>query len=394
MAPARSRLTAALTGLVGIATLTSLVAVPASAEDRAPRAGNGSVAVNFTREDTKSIDVAESFVPPGKTPIVGDFLGDTSDAGLLDDILWYTPGPGGDALWRTTGDRSWVASPTSITGTYTAIPGYFTTSDQKADIFWYAPGSTTDWLWDFNNDGTITTRAYNIGGTYTPIKGYFTDDGAEDIIWYAPGTAADSWWDFDNTEITQRPISVNGTFIPKVASFSGRGSPTFDYIQDILWYAPGSAPDAIWDFNPDTTISKVPLAVNGTYTPVVGDFTHDGFEDVIWYAPGTAKDYLWDFDNATGAKTQTPLTINGTYTPLTGEVFEEGFHQTDIVWFRPGAPADPIWDFENVPDPVIRSANLVGNRTPVLGSFELHTYAAEGGGTSTGAGLDILDRTS
>ena len=126
------------------------------------------------------------------------------------------------------------------------------------------------------------------------------------------------------------------------------GSPTFDYAQDILWYAPGSTADSLWDFNGNGgTVTKSPLSINGTYTPVAGDFSHDGFNAVIWYAPGTASDSMWDFDNATGAHSTLPLTINGSYTPIArGELFEQGAHQTDILWFGAGSKADAIWDFD------------------------------------------------
>ena len=34
---------------------------------------------------------------------------------------------------------------------------------------------------------------------------------------------------------------------------------------------------------------SVPM-VNGSYVPVVGDFSADGFDDIIWYGRGTAPD--------------------------------------------------------------------------------------------------------
>jgi hypothetical protein len=281
----------------------------------------------------------------------------------------------------------------AVNGTYTPIVGHFTTGDAKADIFWYAPGPATDWLWDFNDDGSITKRGYTVNGTYTPIKGYFGGDGATDIIWYAPGPAGDSWWDFNSGGLTQRPLAIGGTYTPVVGSFAGIASPTFDYATDIIWYAPGSSADALWNFNSDHTITKTPLSINGTYIPVPGDFTHDGFEDVIWYAPGPAKDHLWDFDDATGAKTQSPLTVNGNYIPLTGELFDGSDHRSDIVWFGPGSGADFIWDYADSDSYVSRPATLTGNLSPVLGTFEYHPYALAGGGTSMGKGLDIIDRS-
>jgi hypothetical protein len=369
----------------GVLALTAAAPSATAAPSRRAAIATGISTFLFTQDDTATIDYTEAIQPPGRIPITGDFVGPDTAAGSLDDIFWYTPGAGGDAIWQTKGDRSWASTATSVGGTFTPLVGSFT-SDGKQDIFWYAPGAAADSLWDFNPDGSITKTTINVNGSFTPIVGRFSDDAGEDIIWYAPGPAADAWWDFDGLGgRTNRPFDIKGTFTPVVGSFAGSGSPTFDYVQDIIWYAPGTAADSLWDFNDDGgAIVKTPLAINGTFTPVAGDFTHDGFNDVIWYVPGRGQDYLWNFTNATGGKTSTPLTINGTYTPIAAtDVFANGPHQTDIVWFGAGSRPDALWDFDYGPDYASRPITLDGNQKPVLAVLE--------GGTSSGT--DIIDRT-
>lgn len=370
-------------GLLAAGLLAVGVAAPTAAEPRA----NGTASIIYTDESQTYPFYDSSFAAPGATPIIGDFVGDSGPAGTLDDILWYTPGAGGDALWRSAGDRSFVPSPISVNGNFQPLVGYFG-GDYKQDILWYAPGSGQDVLWDFELDGSITKTNLSIGGTYKPIVGYFTDDGREDIIWYAPGTAADSWWNFKEGGYVTKPININGTFQPLVGSFAGSGSPTFDGVQDIIWYAPGTAADSLWNFKGAAgTITTTPLTINGTFTPIPGDFTHDGFNDVIWYAPGTGQDYLWNFTNATGGKTSTPLTINGKYTPIADNIYDQSNHQTDVLWFAPGGAPDSIWDFQNGSSYVTRPISVNGTKKPALGVFQVITYQG-----SSQRGADVVQQ--
>ncbi|MGN6696351.1 MAG: hypothetical protein ACTHN0_19390 [Aquihabitans sp.] len=372
----------AVLGLLAASLLAVGAAAPASA---APPYGTD--AIVYTVEGQQYPYYESSFDAPGATPIVGDFVGADTQTGHLEDILWYTPGAGGDQLWRTKGDRTFAPSAISISGNYQPLVGYFA-GDDWADIFWYAPGTGQDVLWDFNGDGSITKTNYTVNGTYKPIVGTFTEDGGQDIIWYAPGTAKDAWWDFGPDGKVEKPINVNGTFTPVVGSFAGSASPTFDYVQDIIWYAPGTAADSLWNFKgANGAITTTPLTINGTFTPIPGDFTHDGFNDVIWYAPGSAADFLWNFTNATGGKTSTPLTINGTYTPIAGNLYDQINHQTDVLWFGAGAKPDAIWDFDDGADYTTRPISVNGSKKPVLAILQVVTY--EG---SPRFGADVISR--
>ena len=89
---------------------------------------------------------------------------------------------------------------------------------------------------------------------------------------------------------TSGPIQVNGTYRPIVGNFSG------DERDDIFWYAPGSGAEQLWIATglPSQPFDKQPGdSVNGTYTPLVGNFGGDAYEEILWYAPGTATDILW-----------------------------------------------------------------------------------------------------
>lgn len=371
----------------GAALAAALVVVSASPAHgqadprRAPAPGARSGAIHFTREDTGTVQATDPFAPPGATPIIGDFVGGTTTPeGSLDDIFWYTPGAGGDALWLTRGDRVFLNQPQSVSGTYTPLVGYFGNDRDKEDILWYAPGSGADSLWDFNANGTITKTNLTINGTYTPIVGEFSPDLGTDVIWYAPGSAGDSWWDFngDGTRTT-RSISVSGRYRPVVGSFAGD-----DGADDILWYAPGIAADSLWDFNANGTRTTTPIRIDGSYTTVPGDFSGDGYGDLILYRPGTASDVLWNFTGPNGQLVSSPLTIDPTYTPVAGELFEQPQHRTDVLWFGRGGIPDVVWDFVDSTTPSVRAATLTGGRTPVLGTFDL----------GPGRGLDIIDLSS
>ena len=57
--------------------------------------------------------------------------------------------------------------------------------------------------------------------------------------------------------------------------------------------------------------------VAGTYQPLVLDLDGSGVDDVVWYGPGSAGDALW-LGHANGAFTSAAVQVKGTYKPFTG----------------------------------------------------------------------------
>ncbi|HMJ77772.1 MAG TPA: hypothetical protein VK507_17455, partial [Iamia sp.] len=289
------------------------------------------------------LSTSEQFGPPGATPIVGDF--NTHDG---QDIVWYTPGAGGDAFWSANGDGSWSSSPLSVSGSYRPYVGQFTGSDKADDILWYSTtGASQLWDYDLDDEPTlIKTTLPAVTGTGTILVGDFTTDGATDVIRYRPGAQAEQWWDLNPVadgaapSITARTFSVGGTFTPVLGGFATNGQDDGD---DVIWYAAGSAADSLWDFGTDGSITKTPLTINGTFRPVVERWLPNAADDVLWYAPGAAADSLWDF-RPDGSIQKQALTINGTYTPYICSCVDTGLNdREDIVWHGVGNAADAVW---------------------------------------------------
>jgi hypothetical protein len=187
-------------------------------------------------------------------------------------------------------------------------------------------------------------RTIGLSGTYFPLRGQFAGDGATDILWYAPGTGADSLWighvgQRGSNAFTKVSVTINKAYIPIVGDFYG------DDYTDIIWYAPGTDPDAIWvSADVPGYFTSLPITINGTFKPtVLHDYTGPNRkDDVLWYAPGTAKDYLWHFDEAgTGAKTTVNLSMTATYQVVVGDWNAD--HLEDVFLYAPGSTADYRW---------------------------------------------------
>lgn len=331
----RTRLLAA-----ALAATTALGLVPTS-----PVAAAEPPAQIFRFGPGGTLDMSEQFTPPGATPVIGEF-----DMEQGDDIIWYTPGAGGDAFWSSNEDGTFTSSPLSISGTYTPYVGSFAGAGKGEDVLWYSTTGASQ-LWDFREpeDGpTLKTSLPNVTGSGTILVGDFTADEATDVIRYRPGSQPEQWWDFDrptanpNPVITNRSLSVGGTYTPLVGRFDW-DTTAGDGTEDIFWYAPGTAGDSLWDFQEDGTVTSIPQTVNGTFKPLVGHWMSSPNEQILWYAPGTAADSLWTFGGA-GGLTKKALTINGTYTPYSCACISSGLgDRDDILFHGVGNAPDAIW---------------------------------------------------
>ena len=267
----------------------------------------------------------------------------------------------------------WDYRPLSLSGTYKTVVGQFA-GDGATDILFYGPGAAGDSLWIGNAgvrgssvSGGFTKVTMSIGGDFIPVVGDFGGDDFDDILFYGLGSAADSLWisvdtpaRFDKT----RKVSVGGAYQPKVLhDYRSRGAK-----DDILFLGPGSAKDYYWHFADKTTSPYIApstytsreLKVNGAYQLVIGDFSGDFLEDVVLYQQGTAPDYKW-VSTVAGAFTQTSLSMAGFYKPVT--IFGE--FRDSILWWGNGTGAPRFWrstgsTFQNVPiDPADVAATVV-----------------------------------
>lgn len=140
---------------------------------------------------------------------------------------------------------------------------------------------------------------------------------------------------FSTSGSFEQPV-VNGTYRPVVGDFSGDGA------DDIIYYAPGSTPDFLYLGEWSGLFRVGPFPVNGTYQPFTLDLDGNGHDDIIWYAPGTAPDFIWYFDERGPTNYRSvPTRAVGTYKPFTLDLNGDGYD--DIIWYAPGTAADYIW---------------------------------------------------
>lgn len=212
-----------------------------------------------------------------------------------------------------------------------------------------------DDLWDY--------RTLSIGGSYQPYVGQFGGDGAWDILWYAPGPAPDSLWlgkagQRGAAGFTKVPMSISGSYRPILGDFAG------DDYTDILWYAPGAGADSLWISAgagaPNWT--KKAMNIGGTFSPaVLSDFTGlDRKDDLYWYAPGSGHDYLWKFaEDGSGTYQTINREVSGKFQLVVGDW--SGDRLEDLVLYAPGTARDYRWDARD--DGSFVQGNLTINKT-------------------------------
>jgi len=159
---------------------------------------------------------------------------------------------------------------------------------------------------------------------------------------------------------TSAPVAVNGAFTPLSGDFNG------DAYGDVLWYGPGTATDRLWLGSANGFANRT-VTVNGNYRPVVGDFNGDDRSDVFWYGPGGATDSVW-YGLTTGGFLSKSFTVGADYQPIAGDFDGDG--EGDVLWYGAGAAVDNLWrgtSSENFTDD-----DVTVNRTftPVSGDFD------------------------
>lgn len=131
-------------------------------------------------------------------------------------------------------------------------------------------------------------------------------------------------------------VQVNGTYTPLVGNFAGEAH------DDILWTAPGSSKAYLWISNGSggftSSARAVPPAAQAHVLPV----PHAN-DEVLWYNPGPGGDFVTHF--AAGAFTSIRgLHVDGTYQPSVGDFDGDGY--PEVLWYAPGTAKDYLWRFD------------------------------------------------
>jgi len=232
------------------------------------------------------------------------------------------------------------------------------------------PSQSDLWLFKRNAIGW----GHVFGATSMVLEGDFTTSPGTDVFAYNPGPGDDGVVKIVPSgaggAVTTFVFKlVNGTYTPLVGDFDGNG------VDDIIWYAPGAGVDTMYRFAGSVGgHASMPLTINGTYQPVVLDADDDGYDDVLWYAPGAAADSMWLFGPGASHTTKA-VSINGTYQVRRGQFYKPEAQPDDqLLFFNPSGP-DSIWSFDDDADHTSRMLPVVdGPYRPVIGHFEIPGY--------------------
>jgi len=262
-------------------------------------------------------------------------------------FLTYAQGTSSDWLVEATGDGfDYLTSSRPIDGTFQPLVGDFD-ANGSTDVFWYRPGDHADYLWRPKGSPgsiTFTSSELDVDGYYHPIVLDYNDDDLSDIVWYDPYSSSSPVWrgagngTFAGTSVdaVSKGLAASGTPYQALVGYFNA-----DSYQDILWYAAGGAPDALWLGGPDGPAQWVlPLEINGAYKPFTGNFVGNSRTSIFWYRPGSDSDVLWTF-NADGSHQSIEQKVDGDYSPIVGDF--DGDARSDILWFAPHSGQSTLW---------------------------------------------------
>ncbi len=303
-------------------------------------------------------------------------------------VLWYLPL--GDRLleWRFDSELAFETiercldadcARSDSTGHWHPIMGRFSGSSMALDVFMYDPGVGADLL--LRNDGQTNFVAVEHPAPVRaiPVVGNFGSGARDQILWYRPGPASDAMWSFDDAGQASElatDVAQDDWRIPLTGHFRSRTHWT-----DILWYDPRDATLDFWLFNHDFSSTKSGPAsiellgvVEGVeYLPIIGNFDGDNRTDLFWYAPGSASDWLWlSSSNVVKLSFDSyEFQVDGEYHPIVGDFDGDG--DDDLLWYRPALESDAgpswLWYFDG-PAIEVRALEIAGDYVPYVEDFD------------------------
>ena len=211
----------------------------------------------------------------------------------------------------------------------------------------------------------ITSTNLSVGGTFRPVALDADGDGRGDVLWYAPGAAPDYLWRGQGSgAFTSSRLSISGTFDVVLAGDID-GAPG----DDVLWYAPKTGTTYLWRGSPSGTFTSSVFHHRANLQPLLVDLDGDGTKEVFWYGGAAGTEEVWhvgpsSFVGEVVARYQ----VSGTYTPIVADV--DGNGHDDIFWYAPGPAADHLWRFGDSGAFTSSDRSVSGRYTPLVGDFD------------------------
>ncbi|HRW37808.1 MAG TPA: FG-GAP-like repeat-containing protein [Aquihabitans sp.] len=201
-----------------------------------------------------------------------------------------------------------------------------------------------------------------VNGTFRPIALDAQGDGRGDVLWIAPGSAPDYLWSgVGGGAFTSSRANVGGDFDDVLAlDVDGDGD------DDLLWYARRTGTAYLWGAVGDGTWRSVRLARPAGLRPIVVDTDGDGADEILWYGPGSLADELWRWQGLAFASQR--QSIQGSYLGLPLDADGDG--RTDILWYAPGGAPDHLWRSTGLGTHTSLDATVQGAYWPLIGDYD------------------------
>lgn len=248
-------------------------------------------------------------------PVVGRF--DGSDLGR-DVVYLYQPGTESSSALVAEGDE--VAIVTEVAqqpGFAYPLAAPYRGTAHPDDVVWFEPQAALVTTWRLGSGimelAEVARRSQAelglVPGEHIPAVGDFDGDGRADIMWQG---------------VSNLPAG-------------------FQDIEDVLWLS-RSTPTEL-------AFALVPKAVGWSYRPFVGDFDGDGIDDIFWQRGwgltsagavewSTEPSFLWYFDEMGGHEAKA-FALEGDYSPYVGDFDADGCH--DVAWFDSVGDELHVW---------------------------------------------------